>query len=66
MLLIGWDSGPEKLCFFPLRPVGSGCNISGRFRRPTPVNRLAGSMKRYAGDPHYLPKSRGGNFAQLA
>jgi hypothetical protein len=26
---------------------------------------LAGSMKRFAGDPHYLPKRRGGNFAQL-
>jgi hypothetical protein len=34
MLLMGWDSGPEKLCFFSLRPVGSGCNISGRSRRP--------------------------------
>ena len=46
MLLMGWDSGPEKLCFFPLRPVGSGCNISGRFRRPDSGDRLAGSMKR--------------------
>jgi hypothetical protein len=36
MLLIGWDSGPEKLCFFPCAPsevdVTSRGIFEGRLR----------------------------------